>query len=483
MTSIRQTKIIATLGPACYRKTILKKMFRSGVDVIRLNASHFSDPEKIKEAIVYVREQSVKFGKPVGLFLDLQGPKIRVGEFENEGVVLQDGQQFQLVGDIKCLGTSSRVGVSCPEIVQDLRKGDTVFIDDGKVRLEVIKKQKLIATCQVVRGGRISNNKGINLPVTKTSLSVLTTKDKANLKVAVEMGVDYVALSFVSDEKDVKKLRVLMNRLGGKDIGIIAKIERRSAVDNIEAIVDVSDIIMVARGDLGVEIGIEKVPEVQKMIIRLGKRRVKPVIVATQMLESMVTTRMATRAEVSDVANAIYDGCDVVMLSGETAVGIDPVNVIDTMVDICVATDFHRSELKKVRYSQVRRIFDVKSMATSFCKAADQIADENDATVLLAFTSSGNTALISSKLNPSIPIIAPTDSLSVLHKMAFYRGVIPQLMVEPFVKIQSWSKMIELAIQKSFKEKLIKKGDRVLVTAGIPIGQSGGTNSIRMIDV
>ena len=214
---------------------------------------------------------------------------------------------------------------------------------------------------------------------------------------------------------------------------------------------------MVARGDLGVEIGIEKVPEVQKMIIREGTRLIKPVIVATQMLESMVTSKMATRAEVSDVANAIYDGCDAVMLSGETAVGVDPVNVVKSMFKICKATDKQRIQLKKLRYSQVKKVFDYRARAITFCKAADQIADENNAHAHLAFTSSGSTARIASKLNPSIPIVSLTDDLTVLRLMTFYRGVVPLLMVENFQKIKSWGRMISLAVDSAIKAKLFKK--------------------------
>ena len=314
-------------------------------------------------------------------------------------------------------------------------------------------------------------------------MSAITEKDKEDIQTAIEYGVDYIALSFVSVAADVNELRHIIQSSKAPHIGIISKIERRSAVENVIEIAEASDIVMVARGDLGVEVGLEKVPEIQKRTIRECNRLTTPVIVATQMLESMVTKPTATRAEVSDIANAIYDRCDSVMLSAETAVGDFPVDVVQTMRRICEASDKHLAELKKSKYSQVKRVFLIKSAATTFCKAADQISEEINANVMIAFTSSGTTALISSKLNPSIPIIAPTDNINVVRKMALYRGVIPMLMQKKFVDIASWGVMIQMSLDDAKALGYVQSGDLAVVTAGYPLGRPGGTNSIRMIEV
>ncbi len=481
--SLKQTKIIATLGPASSNELVLKEMIDAGVDVIRINASHCAEPSDIQTIIDLVRSVSEEYGKPLGLFLDLQGPKIRVGTFKDKEIFLELGDLFLLTSDQSIEGDQKKVSISYPELIDDLELGQQLYIDDGNIRLEVVEKRSKDVVCRVLRGGRVSNNKGINLPMTQTRIPTLTEKDLRDLEVAVSNQLEYVAHSFISSSEDVLLLKQHIDRLGGNDIGVIAKIERKSAVDNIVSIIKVADVIMVARGDLGVEIGIENVPEAQKLIIRESIRYIKPVIVATQMLESMVEKKLATRAEVSDVANAIYDRCDAVMLSGETAMGIDPANAVAMMKTICVATDHNLSERKKNKFSQVKRVFEVKTMATSFCKAADAIADENDADVMLAFTSSGNTPLISSKLTPSIPIIAPTDSIHVLKKMQMYRGVIPIMMPQSFSEIKSWARMIDVAIRSAKSDGLLKAGDKVVVTAGFPIGIPGGTNSIRMVTV
>ena len=301
-------------------------------------------------------------------------------------------------------------------------------------------------------------------------------------KVAVANDLEYIALSFVSDERDIKSFREYLDSIGGEKIKIIAKVERQQAIDNIIPIIDVADAIMVARGDMGVEIGVEKVPKTQKMIIRESNRRIKPVIVATQMLESMINSNTATRAEVSDVANAIYDGCDAVMLSGETAVGENPENVIHVMKNICEASDKHMVEIKKEDQISKNYFFQ-KTRATSFCKAADQIAEENRARAIMAFTSSGNTPLIASKLNSVFPIIAPTDDENVFRSMSIFRGVIPMMMPKNFKDIARWTNMIDIAVKKAKSIGWVNKGDTLVVTAGIPLGQSNGINSIRIITV
>ncbi len=476
----RKTKIIATLGPASESKAVLLDMLSAGVDAIRLNASHGADPQDIQQKTALIRACAKQTHKHVAIFLDLQGPKIRVGKFKDNKTVLQAGATFVLTTD-PVLGDSTRASVTYTGFANDVQPGEVLFVDDGKIELRVESKKGSEVVCSVIRGGLISNSKGINLPDTVITLSALTDKDKQDVKVAVDNQLDYVALSFVSSGEDIRELRQLLDTLGGTSIGILAKIERQKAVDNLYDIVAQSDGVMVARGDLGVEIGLSHVPKVQKMIIRAANQHLKPVLVATQMLESMIQSETATRAEVSDVANAIYDRCDAVMLSGETAMGINPANVIRTMVSICEATDRHMAELKRERGPK-HISFATNTVATSCCKAADWVASENDAKIIMAFTSSGNTPLIASKLNPSIPIIAPTDSDGICQKMSLYRGVTPILLHKKYEHIHRWTDMIHLAIKDAKSLGIVGYGDKVVVIAGIPIGQSG-INSIRVVTV
>lgn len=476
----KRTKIIATVGPASWSSDVISKMIQNGVDMFRLNASHNAEAENIKTIVTIIREESQKADKHVGIFMDLQGPKIRVGKIENDGVMLEEGKTIQLTTE-KQVGNADIAYVSYPGIVRDVEIGDPVFIDDGKIRMVVQKKLDNAIECKILRGGKLSNHKGVNLPETDYSESPFTTKDQEDTLVAIANSVDYIALSFVSKSEDVQNFRQFLLKHNVKNIHIIAKIERQQAVDNLASIIDEADAVMVARGDLGVEIGVEKVPQIQKQIIRECNRRIKPVIVATQMLESMIQSEVATRAEVSDIANAIYDHCDAVMLSGETAVGINPANVIEVMANICKASDRHMIEIKKEDREFRSFRFLHHTIATSLCQAADQVAEENNAAAVMAFTSSGNTPLIASKLNSILPIIAPTDEIELCRRMSLYRGVIPLMLKKKFKDIHRWTDMIHSASKEAIEYGLLKKDDRVVVTAGIPIGQSGGVNSIRII--
>lgn len=477
----RKTKIIATLGPASCNKKTLLAMFKTGVDVVRLNASHNADPATIRNQVKLIRESALAAQRAIGIFLDLQGPKIRTGNFVNGKVELKSGDTFTLTTE-DILGDAHQSSVTYLGFSQDVEVGQPLYIDDGKVQLLIQEKKGPRVVCTVKRGGFVSNHKGINLPLTRIRMSALTEKDRRDVHLAVENNLDYIALSFVSTPQDVVELKEYLHELGGDAIKIISKIERQFAIDNIIPIIEVSDAIMVARGDLGVEIGVENVPKIQKMIIKESNRRIKPVIVATQMLESMIQSETATRAEVSDVANAIYDGCDAVMLSGETAMGIDPPNVIKTMTTICLATD-HDMMARKHEEQPSKSVFAQHTTATSCCKAADQIAEENHAKIIMAFTSSGNTPLIASKLNPAVPIIAPTDEETICTRMALYRGVIPMLLPKKFKDIHRWNDMIHLAIKQAKALGIVEHLDSVVVTAGVPIGQSNGINSIRIVHV
>lgn len=478
----KRTKIIATLGPASDNPETIGAMIEAGVDLFRLNASHRAEPEIIAHNVKLIRAVAKKKRRSVGIFLDLQGPKIRIGKFHHKQVEFKSGHKITLVTDTHLVGDEFRASISYSGFVDDVEVDDPLYIDDGKVRLRVAKKIEDGVVCEVEQGGMVSNHKGINLPKTHIRLAAVTAKDKRDCEAAVKNKMDFIALSFVSDETDIHTLREHLDSLGGQHIKIIAKIERPQALDRIVEIINAADVVMVARGDLGVEIGVEHVPRVQKKIIREANKRIKPVIVATQMLESMIHSRSATRAEVSDVANAIYDRCDAVMLSGETAIGIDPAQVIRVMKDICVASDQHMMDIKKEDRWH-KDIFVDPSMATSFCRAADQIAEENNARVIMAFTSSGTTPLIASKLNPAFPIIAPTDEQYICQRMAMFRGVYPMMMPKAFSQISRWTDMITLAIREAKHQGLIEKGDKVVVTAGIPIGQSAGINSIRLVTV
>jgi pyruvate kinase len=476
----KKTKIIATLGPACMDINVLKKMIAVGTDMVRINASHNEDPSVIVSLVEKVRMASVLVDRNVGVFLDLQGPKIRLGNFENNEVELKNNQFFTLTSR-EIVGTSQESYISYHNFYQDVKKNDTVYIDDGKIILVVDKVKNKDVICRVVRSGKISNHKGVNLPMTEMSINPFTEKDKEDALMGIKASVDYIALSFVSSKKNITDFRTFLNKNNGDGIQIIAKIERQKAVDNLVEVIDAADAVMVARGDLGVEVGIEKVPQIQKKIIYESNKQIKPVIVATQMLESMISSEIATRAEVSDVANAVYDNCDAVMLSGETAIGINPVQVIELMCSICETADHHLDELQDT-YSIKSSVL-THSVATSFCKAASQVAYENSANAIIAFTSSGNTPLISSKTKTRYPIIAPTDEASLCCRMSLYKGVIPLLLPKKFKDITRWRDMINLAVTQCEKFGYLSKGDVAVITAGIPIGQSNGINSIRIITV
>ena len=293
---MKRTKIIATLGPATNNSDTLKRILEEGVDVIRLNGSHYRSQDNIKDDIELIRQTAEAINKHTAIFLDLQGPKIRVGKFKKNGAILETGQQFVIKKDNDVVGTNQFCGLTTPEIIKDLNEGEPIFIDDGNIRLLIDSIDDGNLVCRVTQGGKISNHKGVNLPLSEISVSAVTDKDKQDVETAVLNGVDYIALSFVSKADDVCELRQLIDHHGGQQIGIISKIERRNAVENLVDIIEVSDVVMVARGDLGVEVGLEKVPEIQKKTIRECNRLTTPVIVATQMLESMVTKPTATRA-------------------------------------------------------------------------------------------------------------------------------------------------------------------------------------------
>ena len=478
----KKTKIIATYGPACQDPEVLKNMVNNGTDLFRLNMSHNDDFSELEAVVKKIRSISKSLNKHIGIFCDLQGPKIRIGEFSKGPVTLKPDDNVILTSKkIDC--TEKKLHVDYKHIAKDVSVGDDVFIDDGKLCLTVTNVSDDDVHCKVKVGGVVSNHKGVNFPQTILSIPAFTEKDKKDAITGIKLDIDYIALSFVSTKYDVVSFKDFLANSGGEHIKIISKIEKQQAVENYVGIIEESDAIMVARGDLGVEVGVENVPKLQKEIIQTCNKKIKPVIVATQMLESMIKSITATRAEVSDIANAIYDNCDAVMLSGETAVGIDPANVVKIMSNICAASDHHLAQMKQEVILVRKKIFEFDSVATSICKAADQIAEENNAKVVMSFTSSGNTPLIASKINSTIPIIAPTDDERICRRMSLYKGVKPMMLPKMYSDIHRWTDMINISVKHALNLKWVSKGDRVVVTAGIPIGQSNGINSIRIINI
>lgn len=478
----KKTKVIATYGPSCSSVEEVKKLILEGVDVFRINSSHMNDPQKLESITKIIREAARNCKKFIGIMLDLQGPKIRLGDIQDNSVSLRLHQEFTLTTE-NILGDQKKASVSYQNLHNEVNVGEIIFIDDGKVQLEIKKIEEKNIICNVKRSGKLSNKKGVNLPFSSLKISALTEKDFLYAEYAIKTGCDFVAISFISDESDIENLKKFLKQKNGEYIQVISKIERQQAIDNLDNIIQASDAIMVARGDLGVEVGIENVPKYQKLIIQKSNYYIKPVIVATQMLESMIQNQIATRAEASDIANAVYDECDAVMLSGETAVGIAPLAAVKTMVTICNATENHVEDLKKEVKIIQKSLFYAADTPTILCKAAYRIADETQSDYIVSFTSSGNTPKICSKLRPSVFIISPTDNIHICRYMCLFRGVIPLLIKRNFSDISRWRDMIKEMIVEAKANKLIEKDQKLVVLAGIPIGESGGLNSIRLVNV
>ena len=480
--NLKKTKIIATYGPSCNKTKDIVALIRSGVDIIRINSSHIDHLDEVANIVEIIREAEKQSNRFVAIMLDLQGPKIRLGKFANPPINLKTNQEF-IIQNTDTIGNSSAASISYKALASEVNIGELIYFDDGKIQLIVKKIEKNDIICTVIKGGALTNHKGVNLPFSKLNISALTKKDYLFASEAIKTGCDYLAVSFVSNADDINNLRCFLAKHHGNNLHIISKIERQQALDNIESIIKASDAVMVARGDLGVEIGVENVPKAQKIIIQKSNYYIKPVIVATQMLESMIHSQIATRAEASDVANAIYDQCDAVMLSGETAVGISPVSAVETMVNICLATEEHLGQLNQLTTTIQKKRFFSADTPTILCKSSTRIADETESDFIVSFTSSGNTSKICSKLHAPITILSPTDNEYVCRYMCLYRGVIPLLMPKDFKDIVRWRDMIDLFIGIAQKKKIVKENDKLVVLAGIPIGTSGGLNSIRLVSV
>jgi len=464
---VRRAKIVCTLGPAVNTPERIRALVDAGMDVARMNLSHgsYADHEKVYRM---VREASDASGHGVGIFADLQGPKIRLGRFADGPVQLEHGAEFTITtrdvpGDVKICSTTY------DGLPGDVSAGDQVLIDDGKVRLEVLSVEGSDVRTQVVVPGPVSNNKGINLPGVAVSVPALSEKDKEDLRWALHMTVDFIALSFVRSAADVEDVRAIMKE-EGVFLPVIAKIEKPQAIENIEAIVDAFDGFMVARGDLGVECPLEDVPFLQKQVIEVARRHAKPVIVATQMLESMISAPRPTRAEASDVANAVLDGADAVMLSGETSVGEFPIETVETMARIIESTEDHGLARMAAIDWQPR------TRGGVIAKAANEVAERIGAKYLVAFTQSGDSARRLSRYRGHIPTLAFTPVPVVRSQLAMTWGV-ETFLAEP---VEHTDEMVRQVDEHLLRIKRVQEGDLVVVVAGSPPGIPGSTNALRI---
>ncbi|MEE9431408.1 MAG: pyruvate kinase [Melioribacteraceae bacterium] len=455
-----KTKILATIGPATDSEKQLTKLINAGVSAFRLNFSH-GDEKYFDELFDRIHNVCKKLKKPIPILQDLQGPKIRIGKLAEPEFQIKSGNTIE-ISVKEVLGTEEKVSCSYPKLVEDASIGNTILIDDGLLRLEVIEKKEESLVCKIIEGGTINPKNGMNLPGMKLSTPSLTEKDLKNLKFALKYRVDYVALSFVRYAEDVSDLRNIMKELGHVK-PIIAKIEKPEAVEHFEAILKEADGIMVARGDLGVELAPQLVPIIQKNIIRRCNSVGKLVITATQMLESMIVNPIPTRAEASDVANAVLDGTDVVMLSGETAAGKYPIDTIKIMRDILLSTEPQSQFQTKVSYdipiTRDENIFDATGLG--FCEISNQI----NAAAIVVFTHQGRKAKMLAKFKPRAPIFAFSNSFETLNVLNLYKGICPFFLED----IDSEEKSIELAKKILLKNDLCNKGDLLLFTAGAPI--------------
>jgi pyruvate kinase len=473
---MRRTKIVATLGPASNSAEVIEELIRAGVDVFRLNFSHGTKEQQIKTAEV-IRECSEKTGRIVGILADLQGPKIRTEKFIEGRVQLISGEHFILDAKLDPdKGTNERVGIAYKDLPKDVKAGNTLLLDDGRVELDVDEVKGAEIHCTVKYTSELSNNKGINLQGGGLSAPALTDKDREDIKTIGKIEADYVALSFARTADDVNACRDLLRQAGGHGL-IVTKVERAEAIKNIDEIIDASDVIMVARGDLGVEMGDAELPAIQKSLIKNARSKNRIVITATQMMESMIENPIPTRAEVFDVANAVLDGSDAVMLSGETAVGRYPAKVIQAMDRICVQAELQRQAMVSDHRVDLTfgRVDEAVAMATMYA------ANHLDVCAIASLTESGATVLWMSRISSGIPIYALTDSERTARKVTLYRGVYP-IHVD-FDRLGPYH--ISQGVIDVLVEKMIaKSGDRVIVTRGDLLGEeAGGSNAMKIVDV
>ena len=471
---MRKTKIIATLGPATNDINILREVVRAGVNVARINFSH-ANYDDVKIRLANLRQVCEELNCTVGTLADTKGPEIRLCAFEGGKATLVAGEPFILTTE-QCDGNHQKASITYQDLPKDIEVGTTILLDDGLIELRVEDISKTEIKTRIINGGDISNNKGVNVPSTHLNLPFISSKDRADLHFCVDMDFDFVAASFTRNKADLLNLREVLHSFGGDNIQIIAKIENAEGVENIREIVEASDGIMVARGDLGVEMPLEDIPALQKQMIKLAYRQGKPVITATQMLESMIHSPKPTRAEVSDVANAIYDGTSAIMLSGETAAGMYPVEAVQMMSTIAERTE--QNIHYKTRFQESAFWRDV-TVVNAVSHATVSMAHDLEATAILTVTVSGDTARNVSKFRPICPIITCTTEPKVMRQLCLVWGTVPLLLAKQY----DTNSLFEQAIAMAQKGVDLKDGDLIVVTAGVPLGQSGTTNMMKVQEI
>jgi pyruvate kinase len=462
------TRILATLGPASSSLEKVRALAKAGADVFRLNFSHGEHADHLERYKV-VRQVEEELGKPLGILADLQGPKLRIGTFAEGKVMLDTGAAFRVDMDTATPGDATRVGMAHPEIFEAVEPGQDLLLDDGKIRLHIESKGKDYLNTRVAVGGPLSNRKGVNVPHAVLNLAALTEKDRRDLDFALSIGVDWVALSFVQRPEDMAEARKLVQGRAG----VMAKLEKPSAIKSLDGIIELSDALMVARGDLGVEMPPEDVPALQRRILRACRRAGKPVVVATQMLESMISAPTPTRAEASDVATAVYDGADAVMLSAETASGAFPIEAVSIMNRIILrveSDDLYRTLLTATEVEHD------SSNSDAISSAAAQVAENIGAAAIVTFTTSGLTALRVAHERPTTPIIALTTRISAARRLSLVWGMHPIVCRD----CTNFEEMVEIACAMARKTGYADLREKIVVTAGVPFGTPGATNILRV---
>jgi len=467
MKRLRRVKILATLGPASSDEEMIEKLARAGADVFRINMSHASH-EVLTDLVGRIRKIEMALARPLGILVDLQGPKIRVGQFENDEVELEQDATFVLDAD-EAPGNGDRVHLPHPEIFKAVEAGHRLLLDDGRIELHATEVSDDRIVTKVVHGGVLSNRKGVSVPDSLLAVSAMTEKDHADLSRALELDVDWIALSFVQRPEDIIEARKIVQGRAG----VLAKIEKPQAVERLEEIIKLCDAFMIARGDLGVEMPLEQVPGLQKRMIRIARRHGKPVVVATQMLESMISAPVPTRAEVSDVSIAVFEGADAIMLSAESASGDYPVEAVETMNRVAVAVE------DDTNYQQIVRSQSPEPESTAadaISAATRQVAETLDLAAIVTYTSSGSTGMRAARERPSRPIIALSPDIRTVRRLALVWG----LHCVQSEEADTLEGMIDDACALAFQEKFARPGDRIAITAGVPLGTPGATNMLRI---
>jgi pyruvate kinase len=467
MRRLRRTKIVATLGPSSSDAATIERLFKAGADVFRINMSHTTH-ERMRELVGTIRAIETAQGRPIGILVDLQGPKLRLGSFAGGAAMLANGASFRLDSD-PAPGDATRVRFPHPEIFPVVEPGHTLLLDDGKVRLTALEATKTSVVTRVEVGGKLSDRKGVSFPDATLPFSALTPKDRSDLDAALDTGIDWIALSFIQRPDDIAEAKKITRGRAA----VMAKIEKPQALTRLDEIMDLADALMVARGDLGVEMPLEKVPGLQKQITRTARRAGKPVVIATQMLESMITSPVPTRAEVSDVATAIYEGADAVMLSAESAAGQYPAEAVATMNRIAEEVE---SDTLYRPIIQAQHAAPEATGADAIADAARQIADTLDLSTVVCWTSSGSTGLRVARERPKPPIVAISPNLSTARRLSLVWGI--HCVVAQDARDQD--DMVGRACRIAFREGFAKAGQRVIIVAGVPLGTPGATNMLRI---